>query len=118
MASRPQGAADQVVDAVDRDVVEHDGVDDFVHAARRLEPARDASPERTEAASDDSSEREVDEPREAQVERTDPGGAGCPHIQLSLTADVEKAGAKGPVRSRGTVLTRVLEKLTRFPTEP
>jgi hypothetical protein len=79
----------QPVRQVQRDVVEHDGGDDLVRAAMRLEPRRWERPERACECARRKRERQVQRRGHACL-RPDPRRRECAHQQLPCRANIKK----------------------------
>jgi len=97
--------ADQKLHQPERDVVEHDRVDDFMGACARLEVARDRGPQRAAQRAGQQGERQVDDRGQAGERLADQRGADRADVELAFDPDVEQAAleADGQAQSQEDV---------------
>ncbi len=93
MAGLKQEFSDDIVGQEQRDPVQHDGRDDLIHAAFRLQITGDRSPQAREHGPHDNGKRRMNPERKLQLD-ADKGGARHADDVLAFGADVEQACAE------------------------
>src|SRR5699024_4470458 len=78
----------EIGDEPDREIVEHDGRDDFVRAGFGAQETGQETPEPADDAGCEKTKWHVDDARQIEIPRADDGGGETAHDELSLNADI------------------------------